>query len=314
MTLPNSGAGNNVLDPSLAGGSDPNAAGAGTDPGATPPPASDPNAAGAGTLEITMDALKAIIPDEIKDRAEWDRLKNPQDLFTNYINAQQTISKSVRIPDATSTPEQIQEFYKKLGKPETKDAYDFEYAPSNEAYTLGKDSFDFSIFQELADEANLSKPQYEALAKKYIDIQNEAVLNYNTNVDREASEEMLRTEQALKAEYGAKYGDIINNISAKLPKLYSEQTIKRMAEAGLFRDADFIRSHNKLTKMMTGDTLFIEGNAVENIPQTLETLTAKRDRLMQEDYAKNKQTVNELNQQIVKLKMAQSGQVGRFKG
>ena len=87
-----------------------------------------------------------------------------------------------------------------------------------------------------------------------------------------------------------------------------------MQNAGLFRDADFLNAHLKLTKMMTGDTVFIEGNAVENVTATLSDLTAKRDKLMSEDYAKNRDAVLALNQQIVKLKQSQSQSQSKFVG
>ena len=87
-----------------------------------------------------------------------------------------------------------------------------------------------------------------------------------------------------------------------------------MAQVGLFRDPNFLKSQLALTKMMTGDTIYIEGRTVENVPQTIEDLRAKRDSLMQVDYVKNKAQVNELNKQIVQLQMSQQGQLGKMRG
>lgn len=253
------------------------------------------------------------IPEELKDRSEWNNIKDPSDLFKNYINAQQTISKSVRIPDASSTPEDISNFYSKLGKPKSKDEYSFEYTPK-ENYVYNKDSFDFTIFQDLADKANLTKDQYQALAAAYIDINNENYLNYNKALQNKAAEELKSAEHKLKAEWGTAYNQNINAISEKVKKLYPETTLQRMQDAGLFRDPEFLQAHLKLTKMMTGDTVFIEGNAVEDVPQTLQTLTEKRDRLMSEDYTKNREQVLALNQQIVKLKQSQMAGASKFRG
>ena len=58
--------------------------------------------------------------------------------------------------------------------------------------------------------------------------------------------------------------------------------------------------------MMTGDTVFIEGNAVENVSQSLAELQQKRDKLMMEDYSKNHEEVMNLNKQIVSLQQAQA--------
>ena len=170
------------------------------------------------------------------------------------------------------------------------------------------------MFQDIADKANLTKDQYQALAAAYIDINNENYLNYNQYLQQQAAEELKNAENKLKADWGSQYNQNINAITEKVKVLYPEDTLKRMQKAGLFRDPDFLSSHLKLTKMMTGDTVFIEGNAVENVPQTLQTLQEKRDRLMQDDYSKNRDQVLALNQQIVKLKQSQNIGATKFHG
>lgn len=250
------------------------------------------------------------IPEDLRDRTEWSRVSNVQDVFKNYISAQQTISKSVRIPDATSSAEDIAAFYTKLGKPASAAEYDFEYTKA-ENMPFGKESFDFTSFQTIADKANLTKDQYQALASAYVDIQNDMVSTYQANIAEQAGLELRNAENELRKEWGKDYASNLNNISAKISQMYPEETIKRMEESGLFRDTQFLKSQLQLTKMMTGDTIYIDGQRVDDIPQTVESLRAKRDSLMQTDYVKNKAQVNELNQQIVQLQMAQQGQIGR---
>ena len=253
---------------------------------------------------------KDFIPEDLRGRAEWDRISKPEDIFTNYIHQTQTISKSVRIPDASSTPEQINEFYQKLGKPADKAEYDFSYT-GQENYIFNKDSFDFDVFRDAAEAANLSKTQYEALAQKYLDVQNQNYINYVSTLESDAAAEVQKAEAELRSKWGQKYDINIQAISNKMNSTYSEETLNRMAEAGLFRDAAFLEHQLLLTKMQSGDTLYIDGNVVTDVPQTIESLTAKRDELMAKDYAGNRAQVNELNKQIVQLKMAQHGQAQR---
>lgn len=258
---------------------------------------------------------KSYIPEELKDRAEWNNIKDFSGLCKNYINSQQMISKSVRLPDATSSPEDVAAFYTKLGKPQSKSEYTFEYTPAKKEYeAYNGDSFDFTVFQEIAEKANLTKDQYQKLASAYIDINNENYLNYNKHIEQNAAKELKEAEQKLKADWGTNYNTNINSISDKIQKLYPKDTLRRMQDAGLFRDAAFLTSQLKLTKMMTGDTVFIEGNAVENVPQTLQTLQEKRDKLMNENYSKNREEVLALNQQIVKLKQSQQTGATKFHG
>ena len=315
-SLINLGEGGNSGSPDPTSGN--NNAGAASDPGdgGTPDPAGANNSQGNNQPD-NKDFAKSwrdYIPQELKERSEWNNIKDPTDLFKNYINAQQTISKSVRIPDEGSSPEDIANFYTKLGKPQSKEDYTFEYTPAKEGYIYNKDSFDFSIFKDIADKANLTKDQYQKLASAYIDINNENYINYNQTLAKKAAEELKDAESKLKAAWGTNYTSNINAITEKVKALYPKETLQRMQNAGLFRDPDFLESHLKLTKMMTGDTVFIEGNAVENVPQTLQTLQERRDKLMAEDYAKNKEQVLALNQQIVKLKTAQSTGAAKYRG
>ena len=307
----------------LDGGATPPAGGTTTQPSTTTPPSSTTPPAGSTTTPPSSttppasqdfkSTWKEYIPEDLKDRAEWNNIKDPSDLFKNYINAQQTISKSVRLPDEQATPEDIAAFYTKLGKPAKKEDYTFEYqAKEGDIYT--KDSFDFSMFQDIADKANLTKKQYQALASAYIDINNANYKAYNQGLADKAAEELKTAESKLKNAWGTQYNNNINLITEKVKKLYSKDTLNRMQNAGLFRDADFLETHLKLTKMMTGDTVFIEGNAVENVPQTLQALQQKRDTLMQEDYSKNRDAIMNLNKQIVQLKQSQTQGAAKFLG
>ena len=281
--------------------------------GSTPPSTTPPSSTTPPASQDFKSTWKEYIPEDLKDRAEWNNIKDPSDLFKNYINAQQTISKSVRLPDEQATPEDIAAFYTKLGKPAKKEDYTFEYqAKEGDIYT--KDSFDFSMFQDIADKANLTKKQYQALASAYIDINNANYKAYNQGLADKAAEELKTAESKLKNAWGTQYNNNINLITEKVKKLYSKDTLNRMQNAGLFRDADFLETHLKLTKMMTGDTVFIEGNAVENVPQTLQTLQQKRDTLMQEDYSKNRDAIMNLNKQIVQLKQSQTQGAAKFLG
>lgn len=272
--------------------------------------------AGAGQFDVNefmTNGWRDCIPEDLKDRAEWGRVNNVQDVFKNYIASQQTISKSVRIPDATSSAEDVAAFYTKLGKPASSAEYDFTYEPA-EGASFNKDSFDFSSFKEIAEKANLTLDQYQKMATAYLDAQNATVAKYNQTVAEQAGAELKAAEAELRKEWGKDYGANINNISTKITQMYPEETVNRMAAVGLFRDANFLKSQLALTKMMTGDTIYIEGRGVENVPQTLEQLRAKRDSLMEADYAKNKAQVDELNKQIVQLQMSQQGQLSRLRG
>ena len=259
-----------------------------------------------GTEHFSAENWRDYIPEDLRDRQEWGRVDSIQDVFKNYIEGQKTISQSVRIPDANSTPEDIQRFYSKLGKPASASEYTFDYTPK-EGYILGKDDYDFSAFQDIAEKANLTKEQYAALANLYLDTQS---MNYKAMQERQANEvasELQRAELQLRQDWGGEYQSNINLIQSKIGSVYDQDTINKMNEAGLFRDQSFLKAQLQLTKMMTGDTIFMDGSVIENVPQNIEALRAQRDALMLEDYTRNKAKVTELNKRIVGLELAQKG-------
>lgn len=259
-----------------------------------------------GTEHFSAENWRDYIPEDLRDRQEWGRVDSIQDVFKNYIEGQKTISQSVRIPDANSTQDDIQKFYAKLGKPASVSEYTFDYTPK-EGYVLGKQDYDFSAFQEIAGKANLTKDQYAALANLYLDTQN---MNYQAMQERQANEvasELQRAELQLRQDWGGEYQSNINLIQSKIGSMYDQDTINKMNEAGLFRDQSFLKAQLQLTKMMTGDTIFMDGSVVENVPQNIEALRAQRDALMLEDYTRNKAKVTELNKRIVGLELAQKG-------
>lgn len=259
-----------------------------------------------GTEHFSAENWRDYIPEDLRDRQEWGRVDSIQDVFKNYIEGQKTISQSVRIPDANSTPEDVQRFYSKLGKPASASEYTFDYTPK-EGYSLNKDDYDFSSFQDIAEKANLTKDQYAALANLYLDTQN---MNYKAIQERQANEvasELQRAELQLRQDWGGEYQSNINLIQSKIGSVYDQDTINKMNEAGLFRDQSFLKAQLQLTKMMTGDTIFMDGSVIENVPQNIEALRAQRDALMLEDYTRNKAKVTELNKRIVGLELAQKG-------
>ena len=259
-----------------------------------------------GNSNFSADNWREYIPEDLRDRQEWGRVDSIQDVFKNYIEGQKTISQSVRIPDASSSQEDIQKFYAKLGKPASTSEYTFDYTPK-EGYVIGKDAYDFSSFQDLAYQANLTKDQYAKLATLYMDIQNQNYQQYQQRAANDAASELQRAELALRQDWGNEYQSNINLIQSKIGSVYNEETLQKMHDAGLFRDKSFLEAQLQLTKMMTGDTIFMDGSVVENVPQNIQALEAKRDALMSEDYQRNKAQVTELNKRIVSLKLAQQG-------
>jgi hypothetical protein len=143
---------------------------------------------------------KSHIPADLQDKGYWKPLENA-DLSTvlkTLGHAQEQIGKKSLIPDEHTPKEEAEEFFRKLGKPESPDNYELT-EPDVKGYKWGDESF--KSFKHAIHEANLSQKQAEAIVDWY-------KKDLTTKVDS-AEEQGLdaaaTTEAKLKRELGQDY-------------------------------------------------------------------------------------------------------------
>lgn len=287
-----------IIDPP-AGGAPP----AG-DPPKTDPPAGDP------PKEDGVDPAEFLknLPEDLRNTSELQRVKSLEQLAKNYVEAQKMISGSGRMPAKDAPQEEWDAFYEKLGVPKEEAGYNIEvpkeYTESG-AFKV-EDSY-MSEFKKFAKDKKLTNDQAQAALTFYADMEAKILESKVANINTE----MASNIEELKKEWRGSYQDNINKINTNITRMFSDSAVEKLKVSGLLRDADFIKSLLPLTNMITGDTLYIEGQSVNNISGSLESKTKERDRLMAEDYKKNFDRVQELNAEIASLKQAQQQQALR---
>ncbi len=286
-------------DPNADPNKDPNA-----DPNADPnkDPNADPNKdSGIKVEDFVKDKWRETIPADLKDRAEWKNVTSLEDVYKNYIEGQKTISSSVRVPTAQSSPEEVVKFYEKLGKPKAAEDYKMDVPQDVIEKGLTPVQDMTAWFKQKAFEKNLTTEQAESLYKDFTAYQIE---QHNKMVEQITKETNTATDK-LKAEWGGDFQKNVEFINSKLESLFDKDSVASLRNSGMLRDVNFIKNLYKLTKAVSGDMVYIDGKPVDNSKETLETLTTERDKLMSEDYLKNKTKVEELNKKIVLIKQAQ---------
>lgn len=120
--------------------------------------------------------------------------KNPQDAIVGYRNLESKLGTAINLPSEKSTQEEINAFYKKLGRPETPEAYNLsipEGQDSSFAQNMSKAMFDSGIPAKSA----------QALASAWNDYQTKQAQAYEA--------EQIKIEktqiESLKNEWGAQY-------------------------------------------------------------------------------------------------------------
>jgi hypothetical protein len=192
------------------------------------------------------------LPPEYKSEACLQQIKDIPTLAKSYISSQKMIgADKVALPGKNATPEQWNEFYSKVGRPETHDKYgDPDYA-------------------KIAPNIQVDKAQLAEVKKTFhglglSDAQARGVLEmYYRRVDGELkakSESTKAMQEAsvseLKREYGEKWDAKLQTAQGVLKKFGDEggEFTKFLDESGLGNDVRLIRLLTKVGEAMLEDT------------------------------------------------------------
>ncbi|MDR2159861.1 MAG: hypothetical protein LBP23_07320 [Treponema sp.] len=167
----------------------------GKEPG--PKPATRDTGEGNGTDAAKAAAWTNQLPEELKGNPELlTRLAKFQklgDMAASYLELEKRLGKAAIIPDRNAPADERAAFWKRLGKPETK-----------EGYTIAKQE-NGDVFLEAAHAANLTDEQATAVfehIKKLGETQIGAIRE-------KQAQQFAETEAALKSEYGDRYPEKI---------------------------------------------------------------------------------------------------------
>ena len=148
---------------------------------------------------------KSDLPEDLRDHSALSSINDVGNLAKSYINAQSMIGRDkIAIPSQHSSPEDWNNVYDRLGRPESADAYEVNVGDNTDEQFM-------SWYKNTAHEIGLNPTQASKLAESY----NELFLAQQAeapNYDALRSE----NEAALKKEYGGKYDENIKLGSSML--------------------------------------------------------------------------------------------------
>jgi len=234
--------------------------------------------------------FKSLISDEYKSHPSVQEYKDINGLVKSHIELNKMLGNSIRIPDENATPEQIEKFYSKLGRPENFEKYEF--------YNFDKLPDGFSIndegvkqYKELAYKLGLSNKQAAELQKFYVE---EAIKNYSSS---------YRTQEQVEEEFNNKgkviFGDKFENVLNSTTKLLSDNLPEEQKQAIANLDNDSLLAvtcllNNIQKRFLSQDTITTASypaNTAEDRKKELSELINKRDSMTKFD--PNWNSVNE---------------------
>lgn len=193
------------------------------------------------TSSLDFGKMKEMLPEEYKSTLE--PIKNMGGLLSSFVNAQKMIGgkPTVFVPDDKSNPEQLKEFYNKLGVPDSPDGYKL-----NPGEMKVSDDVIKSIKSTFA-ETKMTNKQAEAVFKKMMDLE-------KTNYEQSTAEIKAKLDSEAKTwtnEMADKVTEADNKIEAVLKKY--PDAAKIIQEYGVEKFAAVRKMLNDLSGSVQND-------------------------------------------------------------
>lgn len=208
-----------------------------------------------GDSTPTQPAFATQLPKDYRHLAEG---------YDDFGSFMQDVSKAfdskdgVKVPGEDASEEDVAEFFKQLGRPESTDEYELT---GDLPESVTRDEELESWFKETALEANLTQAQ----AKKLFDKWNERVQNSQTQSQEQIKERQQKVMDQLKEEWGAKSETNLQQAQKMAKALGGDEFIQWLNETGAGDDVRFIKGMFRAAMAVGEDA--IENGTVGNDAQ-----------------------------------------------
>ncbi len=166
--------------------------------------------------------------DAVKALAKFEDISG---LANSYLELEKKLGTMATIPGEKASKEELDAFYKRLGKPEAAEKYSFKQEREAE-----------KSFAKAAFEANLSDSQAKAMFDFVVKAGESQQQLYKQMIVQQAKE----TDAALQKEYGNLFQAKMENYTKALKLFGDEAVFKQMEDTGLAYNQSFVRMFVKI--------------------------------------------------------------------
>ena len=223
------------------------------------------------TPEAPTVDFQSLIPEEYREEKSLQNFNKMDDFVKSYLHSQKLVGlDKIAVPNKHATDEDWKEVYKKLGSPETADAYKYSLP---EDHQVPEDTL--KSFSEEAVKLGLLPNQADGIMKYYNEVINQGLNDQNIK----AEEARKISEQELRQEFGPTFDNKITGA-------------KNLATATL--GADFLNN-----------TMLADGSKLGDNIQVVKAFANLSEKLSEDDIVKGDtpeyMTTNEITKQIASL-------------
>ncbi len=204
----------------------------------------------------------ATLPEDMRTNPAFKSINSVDDLAKSYLNAQSMVgADTIRIPGENAQPDEWNQVYSKLGKPDDPKNYTlsrietFNGEPVPESYQ--PDEALTNEFREVAHKLNLTKAQAKDLYNWY----QEREFGTLANFDSQTQEIQQKADAALRKQLGAAYDEHVQAAQTVVTEFGDKDFVEFMQETGLGNDPRYIKMMGELgKKMMEAEVIGNNGN------------------------------------------------------
>ena len=212
--------------------------------------------------------FQSLIPEEYKEEKSLQNFNKMDDFVKSYLHSQKMVGlDKIPVPNKHATDEDWKEVYKKLGSPDTAEAYKYSLP---EGHSVPEDTL--KSFSEEAVKLGLLPNQADGIMKYYNEVINQGVNEQNIK----SEEARAASEVDLRKEFGSTYDNKITGA-------------KNLATATL--GADFLNT-----------TMLADGSKLGDNTQIVKAFANLSEKLSEDDIVKGDtpdfMTTNDITKQI----------------
>lgn len=204
---------------------------------------------GSGDTASWRDSL----PDDLKSDPELQPIEDVTTLAKGYVHAQRMVGRDkVALPGKDATPEEWSQFYSKLGRPESPDAYKVPEGAIPENVQV--DEKMVKAFHAKAHELGLTQKQAAELVHWQAHLSGEGL-----QAQQEAQEQAKQDAIAeLKKEWGGAYNERLTLARNALQQFGGDEMVAVMEESGLANNPKVAKFLAEVGKALADDDLIGE--------------------------------------------------------
>jgi hypothetical protein len=176
------------------------------------------------------------LPEDLRAHPSLQKFKDEAGLAKSYVELERFLgSEKVPIPKKDASPEDMDAFYNKLGRPESPDKYVFDDLLKNFGEVVDPTAID--KFKPLLHKAGLTQKMAEGVVGGYLEVEAEMLKEARASLEAE----LEQGRQSLLKDWGNAYNDKLKVASSALDATGIEGVWEWAQKTGIKDDPMFVR-------------------------------------------------------------------------